>query len=34
MTPEQCGAFPDELTVREVEIEGRVLVTSMLDHAK
>ena len=32
MTPEQFAAFPEELTVREVKVEGRVLVTTMLDH--
>ncbi|MGH6629488.1 MAG: IS4 family transposase, partial [Burkholderiales bacterium] len=32
MTQEQFAAFPDELTVREVKVEGQVLVTTMLDH--
>lgn len=31
MTPEQYQRFPDELTVREVKVDGRVLVTTMLD---
>lgn len=31
MTQEQFEAFPDEITVREFEVEGRVLVTTMLD---
>ena len=31
MTPEQFAAFPEKLTVREVRVEGRVLVTTMLD---
>ena len=31
MTPEQYRAFPRELTVREVKVDGRVLVTTMLD---
>jgi hypothetical protein len=31
MTPQQYQAFPAELTVREVKINGRVLVTTMLD---
>lgn len=29
MTPEQYAAFPDELIVRETEVEGRVLVTTL-----
>jgi len=32
MTPEQYAAFPKEITVREVKIDGWVLVTTMLDH--
>jgi len=32
MTPEQFAAFPETLTVREVKVEGRVLVTTMLNH--
>lgn len=31
MTPEQYRTFPRELTVREVKVDGRVLVTTMLD---
>ena len=31
MTPPQYEAFPDEITVREVKVEGQVLVTTMLD---
>lgn len=31
MTPEQYQAFPDELTVREVKVDGRVLVTTLLE---
>lgn len=31
MTPEQYQAFPDELTVREVKVNGRVLVSTLLD---
>jgi Transposase DDE domain len=34
MTQEQYQAFPDQLTVREVKVEGRVLVTTMLDQRK
>jgi len=34
MTPEQYAEFPDQLTVREVKVEGRILVTTMLDHRK
>ncbi|MDO8860302.1 IS4 family transposase [Haliea sp. E1-2-M8] len=30
MTPEQYRSFPDELTVREVKVDGRVLVTTMV----
>lgn len=32
MTPEQFAAFPEQLTVREVQAGGRVIVTTMLDH--
>ena len=32
MTPEQYAAFPDQMTVREVKVDGQVLVTTMLDH--
>jgi hypothetical protein len=31
MTPAQYAAFPDTLTVREVQVEGQILVTTMLD---
>ena len=31
MTPEQYAGFPDELTVREVKVGHRVLVTTLLD---
>ena len=31
MTPEQHQSFPDELTVREVKVDGRVLVTTMVN---
>lgn len=31
MTPEQYQGFPDALTVREVNVHGRVLVTTLLD---
>jgi hypothetical protein len=31
MTPEQYGRFPDQITVRESKVHGRVLVTTMLD---
>jgi len=31
MTLEQYQAFPNELTVREVKVDGQVLVTTMLD---
>lgn len=31
MTPQQYRAFPQELTVREVKVEGQVLVTTMLN---
>jgi hypothetical protein len=34
MTPEQYAAFPNELTVREVRVDQRVLVTTMLDPRK
>jgi hypothetical protein len=32
MTMEQYAALPETLTVREVKVAGRVLVTTMLDH--
>ena len=32
MTPEQYAQFPDEITVREVKVAHRVLVTTMTDH--
>jgi hypothetical protein len=31
MTPQQYRAFPEQLTVREVKVNGQVLVTTMLD---
>lgn len=31
MTPEHYATFPDEVTVRELEVDGRVLVTTMLN---
>lgn len=31
MTPQQYEAFPKELSVREVQVNGQVLVTTMLD---
>ena len=31
MMPEQYQSFPDELTVREVKVDGRVLVTTMVN---
>jgi len=34
MTPEQYAAFPEELTVREVKVGARVLVTTMLDQRR
>lgn len=34
MTREQYNAFPDEITVREVQAKQRVLVTTMLDPRK
>lgn len=34
MTPEQYARFPDALTVREVKVAHRVLVTTLLDHRK
>jgi hypothetical protein len=34
MTHEQYAAYPDELTVREIKVDGRVLVTTMLDPRK
>jgi hypothetical protein len=32
MAAEQFAAFPEALTVREVKVDGRVLVTTLLDH--
>lgn len=32
MTVQQHAAFPDGLTVREVKVDGQVLVTTMLNH--
>jgi len=32
MTPQLYASFPDKLTVREVRVEGKVLVTTMLEH--
>jgi hypothetical protein len=34
MTREQYNTFPDELTVRETKVDGRVLVTTMISHRK
>jgi hypothetical protein len=34
MPKEQYDAAPDEITVREVKVDGRILVTSLLDHRK
>jgi hypothetical protein len=34
MTCGQYAAYPDELTVREIKVDGRVLVTTMLDPRK
>lgn len=34
MSAEQYASFPDELTLREVSVSHRVLVTPMLDHHK
>jgi hypothetical protein len=34
MTPEHYAAYPEELTVREVKADGRVLVTTMRDPGK
>lgn len=34
MTPQQYQAFPQQLTVREVKVNGQVLVTTMLDARK
>lgn len=34
MTPEQYKAFPDELTMREAKVGGRVLVTTLLDQRR
>ncbi len=34
MTPQEYAAFPDELRVREVKVDGKVLVTTMLNARK
>lgn len=34
MTPEHYTTFADEVIVREVEVDGRVFVTTMLDARK
>jgi Transposase DDE domain len=34
MTQKQYQSFPNEITVREVKVDGQVLVTTMLDHRK
>ncbi len=34
MSAEQYAEFPDELTVREVKVDGQILVTTMLDARK
>jgi Transposase DDE domain len=34
MTKEQYETFPDELTVREVKVDGQILAMTMLDHRK
>jgi len=34
MTQEHYESFPDEITVREVKVDGQVLVTTMLDHRR
>lgn len=34
MTPEQYRSFPDQITVREVKVDGQVLVTTMLERRK
>lgn len=34
MTQEQYEAFPDEIIVREVKVDGQILVTTMRDHRK
>lgn len=34
MTPEQYASAPDELTLREVKVAHRVLVTTLLDHRR
>lgn len=34
MTPEEYAAVPERLTVREVEVDGRVLVTTFVDPRK
>jgi hypothetical protein len=34
MTPDQYAAFPDTLTVREAQVDGQILVTTLLDHRR
>lgn len=34
MTQEHYESFPDEITVREVKVDGQILVTTMLDHRR
>ena len=34
MTQEHYETFPDELSVREVKVDGQILVTTMLDHRR
>ena len=34
MAQEHYETFPDEITVREVEVDGQILVTTMLDHRR
>lgn len=34
MTQEHYESFADEITVREVEVDGQILVTTMLDHRR
>lgn len=34
MPSPQYAAFPDELTVREVKVDGQILVTTLIDHRK
>jgi hypothetical protein len=34
MTQEHYETFPDQITVREVKVDGQVLVTTMLDHRR